>query len=181
MWERRPGDEDFCHVRVGIGTRPLSSALVAPEPGAAESRDPVMTAAIDRLLADRSTVSGLPVTVDLGAHPRIAVEGALDAARGLVRAMVCQLAVLHGPDVVTVTAFGNSIASHWDWLKWLPHHGHPQSGQHRIVIVDGDPGAAEAVSAESLGDRATLITIGAPTAGCLHLDVDDTAAFDRPD
>ena len=31
MWERRLTDPDFCRVRIGIGTHPLSTRLVAPE------------------------------------------------------------------------------------------------------------------------------------------------------
>ncbi len=35
MWERRASDSDFCLVRVGVGTQPLATRLVAPEPSAA--------------------------------------------------------------------------------------------------------------------------------------------------
>ena len=67
----------------GVGTRPLVTALVAPEPGGAEARDPVVADG-DRPSARRSVdgAARLPITVDLRAHARIAVEGALDAARG---------------------------------------------------------------------------------------------------
>lgn len=33
MWERRPSDTDFLHVRVGIGTQRLATRLLAPETG----------------------------------------------------------------------------------------------------------------------------------------------------
>jgi S-DNA-T family DNA segregation ATPase FtsK/SpoIIIE len=172
-WERRPGDDDFCHVRIGSGHRPLATPLVAPELGPIDARDPVTAEAVTRLIAERSTVPGLPITVDLCAHARIAVEGPGDAARGLVRAMVCQLTVLHGPDVVEVTAVGSRSASEWDWLKWLPHHRHSQSdrrGARRIVIVDGaDDGASRT------GGGVTEVTIGRPPTGeCSCLDVDGT-------
>lgn len=184
MWERRPGDGDFCQVRVGIGTRPLATALVVPELGEVESRDPVAVDAIDRLVAERSMVPGLPITVDLRMHPRIAVEGALDAARGLVRAMVCQLTVLHGPDVVAVSAVGSRADRDWEWLKWLPHHGYsrePRPQVHRIVVVDGDVGGPGAQRVELLGDGATVIAIGQSTGDCLRLDVDAVGAFECPD
>jgi S-DNA-T family DNA segregation ATPase FtsK/SpoIIIE len=184
MWERHPGDADFCHVRVGVGTRPLSTPLIVPELGAAEVRDPVTTEAIDRLLADRSTVSGLPVTVDLCAHRRIAVTGAVGAARGMVRAMVCQLAVLHGPEAIGIRAIGSDADDHWDWLKWLPQHCRSpdlDAGLHRILIVDGGLPGPEGASLAALGDSVSVITIGEAAADWLRLDVDGAAAFERPD
>ncbi|MBY0442401.1 MAG: type VII secretion protein EccC, partial [Mycobacteriaceae bacterium] len=33
MWERGPADADFCCVRIGLGSQPLSTPLVAPELG----------------------------------------------------------------------------------------------------------------------------------------------------
>ncbi|MGH7293207.1 MAG: FtsK/SpoIIIE domain-containing protein, partial [Myxococcota bacterium] len=182
MWERRPDDEDFCLVRVGIGAGPLSTPLVLPEPGQAESRDPVTAEALARMVADRSTVPGLPITVDLLAHPRILVEGAQEAARGLVRAVVCQLAVLHAPDVLEITAVGSACEREWGWLKWLPHHRHSSRAgheAHRVVIVDGGP---DPVDLRQRPGGATVVVIGQARAGDgLCLDVDDRVAFERPD
>ena len=179
-WERHPTDADFCHVRVGLGSVGLSTPLIAPEPAAAESHDPVTAVALARLIADYAAVPGMPVTVDLVAHPRIEVEGALDDARALVRAMLCQLVALHGPDVVAVTVVG-SRAAVWDWVKWLPHHHHsgdPVAGRRLIVVVDG-PGSMEP---DVPADGVTVIAIGRPLGGdCLRLDVDATTAFDVPD
>lgn len=175
MWERRPDDEDFCHVRVGTGTLPLSTTVVVPTIPESDPRDPMVDDAVDRLLVDRSTVPDLPVTVDLRAHPRIAVLGTPEAARGVIRALICQLTVLHGPDVVRVSANGDSADAHWDWLKWLPHHGHsdaPATARH-VVVVDGrvttTPGA-----------DTTTIAVGPLPGDCLRL-ADGTGPLERPD
>ena len=135
-------------------------------------------------VADRSMVPCLPVTADLLLHRRIAVEGAVCAARGLVRAMVCQLAVLHGPDVLAVTAVGSLADPHWDWMKWLPHHRHSwTSGRHphHVVIVDGAVAGADAHRLGSPGENVTVLAIGQLTPHCLRLDVDDTVAVEHPD
>lgn len=177
MWERRPGDEDFCHVRVGTGPGPLATRVVVPDAPGSDARDPVVHDAVDRLLADRSTVPGLPVTVDLAAHPRIAVEGETDAARGVVRALICHLTVLHGPDVVRVTAVGHRADAHWDWLKWLPHHGVSPESRPRarhVLILDGQ-------AEETPGADTTTIAIGPLAGECLHLRVDGTSAVEHPD
>ncbi|MEU0495360.1 type VII secretion protein EccCa [Mycobacterium sp. NPDC006124] len=181
MWERRPGDEDFCHVRVGTGRRPLSTRVVVPDASGscargADARDPVVEDAVDRLLADRSTVPGVPVTLDLSMRERIAVPGSAEAARGVVRAMICQLSVLHGPDVVRVTAIGHHADAHWDWLKWLPHHGRSEQTWPRarhVVIIDGRVDGAPAAD--------TTIAVGAVAGEGPTVALDGTAGVQSPD
>ncbi|TPG34397.1 type VII secretion protein EccCa [Mycolicibacterium hodleri] len=184
MWERRPGHADFCQVRIGVGAGPLATDLVVPEWGDVESRDPLVVDAIDRLMADRSTVPCLPVTADLLLHRRIAVEGAVCSARGLVRAMVCQLGVFHGPDVVAVTAVGSLADPHWDWLKWLPHYRYSRNSGphgHHVVIIDGALAGADADRFGAPEDNVTVVIIGQVTLDSLRLDVDDAVAFEKPD
>ena len=40
--------------------------------------------------------------------------------QGLLRALVCQLCVFHGPDDVQL-AIVSDDGQAWDWAKWLPH------------------------------------------------------------
>jgi DNA segregation ATPase FtsK/SpoIIIE, S-DNA-T family len=183
MWERRPGDVDFCHVRLGLSTSGLSTTLVEPEVSSSNHRDHVASEWLRRFLAHRSTVADLPLTVDLTAHRWIALGGDA-AARSLARAIVCQLAVLHGPDHVRVVAIVDETGQrHWEWLKWLPHHQHPHAvdalgkarmayrrlddvdlvadSVHVVVLVDGgdvadvDPFAAH-VTIVQIGDVAAV-------------------------
>ena len=181
MWERRPGDDDFCRVRVGVGTRPLATALALPEPGPIDSRDPVTAGALARLVADRSTVASLPVTVDLLARPLIRVEGPSDEARVVVRAMLCQVAVLHGPDVVVISVVADDECE-WDWVKWLPHHrslGPPETGAHRVIVVEND---AFAEDFDHPRNRTTVLLLDGSAAGDgPRLDLADGAVLERPD
>ena len=138
MWERQPDDVDFCRIRVGLGTLTLSTRLIAPEPTASESFDPVTTDAVHRLMTTRSAVPDLPVTVDVREHSRITVDGDVSAARGLARAMICQLAVLHRPQHVRIAAVvDDAAAPEWEWLKWLPHFADSHHATHVLVLVDG--------------------------------------------
>ncbi|OBK52052.1 type VII secretion protein EccCb [Mycobacterium sp. 1081908.1] len=186
MWERRASDPDFCLVRVGVGTRPLAARLVAPESSPREPTDPVTAAALRRFLSAHSLVGDVPIAVDLGAAGAVMIGGDPDAVRGLLRAMICQLAVLHGPDQLLVAAVaGDGNLAHWDWLKWLPHNQHPSAadaagsarlvyqsmaearqaltgaaGPHVIVVADpGEPATAGAPSG------ATILEVGACTEG----------------
>src|ERR1700730_16742075 len=139
MWERRASDPDFCLVRVGVGTQPLATRLVAPEPPAAhEPPDPVTETALRRFLSTHAHIAAAPITIGLGAVGTVTIDGDLAAVRGLLRAMICQLAVLHAPDqLLLASVISEANRAHWDWLKWLPHNRHPSAadavGPARVV------------------------------------------------
>ncbi|WP_374022807.1 type VII secretion protein EccCa [Mycobacterium sp. HNNTM2301] len=177
MWERRVTDPDFCLVRVGTGPQPLATRLVAPQPP--EPADPVTAAALDRFVRAHATIVG-PITVTLRESPRVTVDGDAAAARGMLRAMVCQLAVLHPPDQLLIVAvIGERDRCQWEWLKWLPHNQHPTlvdgAGPVRMVYrstdeardaLDGVRAAHTVVVADSDRDAegfagATVVQIGA--------------------
>ena len=126
MWERGVDDSDFCHVRVGLGTQRLSTRLVAPELGPVDELDPVTSMALRRLIRNRSVVAMVPIAVALPQFPVISIGGDDGPARALVRAVPCQLAVLHSPEHLRIVAVvGPAAEADWEWLKWLPHHQHP--------------------------------------------------------
>jgi DNA segregation ATPase FtsK/SpoIIIE-like protein len=61
------------------------------------------------------------------------------AVQAMLRAMVCQLCVWHGPDVVQV-AIITEDAEAWEWAKWLPHVRDrvlvDASGPARLIFSD---------------------------------------------
>ncbi|KLO43409.1 secretion protein EccC [Mycobacterium nebraskense] len=123
MWERRATDPDFCLVRVGTGSQPLATRLVAAP--TSEAADPATAAALHSFLRTHSTIVA-PIAVGLCGSPRLRIDGDVTAARGMLRAMVCQLAVLHPPDqLLIVAAISDRNHRQWEWLKWLPHNQHP--------------------------------------------------------
>jgi S-DNA-T family DNA segregation ATPase FtsK/SpoIIIE len=154
MWERRADDPDFCRVRVGIGTVALVPRLVAPEDLPVERSDPVTAAALQRFIETHSTIDNAPIAIGLRGTATVTIDGDLSLVRGLLRAIICQLAVLHAPDqLLIVGAISRQSLAHWDWLKWLPHSQHWNAtdavGPARMVyrsvaaaqaaLVDGAP------------------------------------------
>ncbi|HWS94151.1 MAG TPA: type VII secretion protein EccC, partial [Mycobacterium sp.] len=126
MWERRVSDSDFCLVRAGVGTRSLATRLVAPDPTSQEPSDPVTATALRRFLRAHSTIADAPIVIGLRGIATVTADGDLASVRGLLRAMICQLAVLHPPDQLLIAAAtSDRNLAHWDWLKWLPHSKHP--------------------------------------------------------
>ncbi|MFC7673029.1 type VII secretion protein EccCa [Mycolicibacterium sp. GCM10028919] len=169
-WERGPGDDDFGHARVGVGTLGLSTTLVAPRSGPADDADPVTADAVERLLAHRSTVENLPVAVDLTEHRRISLRGDIDSVRATLRAVLCQLATFHHPGNLRIVTVSSDAAA-WEWLKWLPHHG----GSHRRLDAAPRVGAGHAVVVSDGGEVSDAVAGDGVTVVELVSDAGATA------
>ncbi|WP_420795011.1 type VII secretion protein EccCa [Gordonia neofelifaecis] len=127
MWERRFGDDDFGHVRVGRGAHRLATALVPPETPPGDDLEPVSAAALRRFSAAHAAVDDLPTAVSLRGFPAMSLLGDPAQVRALLRSMLCSAVVLHGPDHLRIAVVADDpLAAEWDWIKWLPHAGHPQ-------------------------------------------------------
>ena len=133
VWERRLTDPDFLKVCVGVGQAPLCTPIrLATRNDPTIEYDNRAKAAADRLIATMSTVGSQPAMVDLAEAGVVSVLGTADVARGTVRAMLCQIAVLHAPDdVAVIIATGGED---WEWAKWLPHT-HDFSGSAGVGSV----------------------------------------------
>lgn len=176
MWERRPADADFGLARVGMGSQPLARRLVVPQLPSEELRDPVTVTALRRFLHVHSTIQA-PVTIDVRGGTLVTIDGDPGEVRGLLRAIICQLAVLQAPDrMLIAAAVDDENRGHWDWLKWLPHNQHPVDadeagpvrmiyssaaqaqralaavqGRELIVVTDLSEGADPIVGATTIG------------------------------
>jgi S-DNA-T family DNA segregation ATPase FtsK/SpoIIIE len=129
VWERRPVDADFAVIRVGVGEQSLATELIAPVIEPTVDLEPVTAAALRRFLDTYAVVPDLPVSLALRAFARVSVRSESDggeAARGLARAMLGQLATYHAPDDLVIAAcIAPERRRDWEWLKWLPHALHP--------------------------------------------------------
>ncbi|MFF2852334.1 type VII secretion protein EccCa [Streptomyces sp. NPDC058001] len=131
VWERRPDDKDFLHLRLGTGTVPLADALRLPE-----QSDPTIEVDIQcqhaaaELVEAHSTVGGQAAWLDLRASGVVSLLGPRPRTRELAQTLLMQLSVLHAPDDVRVAVVtgGNSA---WDWAKWLPHTQDPDPRAQR--------------------------------------------------
>ena len=133
VWERRPTDPDFLKLCVGVGKAPLSTPIrLATRNDPTVEYDPRAKAAADRLMTSMSEVGSQPAVVDLDEAGVISVLGPGDVARGAVRALLLQIAVLHAPDDVGVAVATGG--EDWGWAKWLPHtHDQRTAGDAGVV------------------------------------------------
>ncbi|WP_410873877.1 type VII secretion protein EccCa [Nocardia sp. A7] len=173
MWERRPNDPDFGHVRVGVGSHRLATKLARPETGPLEDLEPVSTVALRRFVRTHSVVHELPTAVSLRAFPAINIGGDLDEGRELVRAMLMELTTFHGPDNLVVAIVCADPDTHWAWAKWLPHVQHPSArdglGSARMIYTS--LGELESALQTELMERGRFMRNPQPTQGRLHLVV----------
>ena len=148
-FERAPSDNDFGHVRVGVGVQRVSRRLVLPPTPPAHRLDPASVAMLRRFVQVHGTVEATPVAVALRGVPAVSVAGDPEPVRDLLRAMVCQLAVLHDPrDLRIAAVVGTGCRGQWDWLKWLPHNDHPRRGSMFYDTLDQAAAALADVSVE---------------------------------
>ncbi|WAC54711.1 type VII secretion protein EccCa [Gordonia sp. SL306] len=174
MWERRPTDSDFAHVRVGVGSQRLATRLMPPETGPLEDIEPVSMVALRRFVRTHSVVHRLPTAISLRGFPAVNIEGARQETRDLVRAMVVELCAFHGPDHLHVAVItGDPAGEAWDWAKWLPHVGHPtlRDGVGAMRMIYPTLADFENSMAADLLERGRFSRSAPPTPGRAHLVV----------
>ncbi len=105
LWQRTAADPDALVLRVGSGPGPT---LVRRRDGDA---GPSGVEAEEQ-----------PVTVDLRRAGVLGVVGPVPLLRGMVAALLVQLAGLHSPaDARLALLTGPRSAGAWSWCRWLPH------------------------------------------------------------
>ncbi|MQY19562.1 type VII secretion protein EccCa [Nocardia macrotermitis] len=172
MWERRPNDPDFGHVRVGVGSHRLATKLARPETGPLEDLEPVATVALRRFVRTHSVVHQLPTAVSLRAFPAVNIEGPVEDSRMFMRAMLMEFAAFHGPDHVAVAIVcADPDGEAWSWAKWLPHLQHPthRDGMGSARMMYGSLGELETALGAELMERGRFMRNPQPTQGRTHL------------
>ncbi|MFL6119490.1 type VII secretion protein EccCa [Actinophytocola sp.] len=138
LWERRPAQDDFGEVRIGVGTQRSALKLLPPDTKPIEDLEPLAAHALRRFLRAYSTLPNAPIAVYLRGFGQIQFTGDDTAVMDLVRAMLGQLATAHAPgDVRIALCAADDRLERWDWLKWLPHNQDLESrdaaGARRLV------------------------------------------------
>ncbi len=222
LWERRPGDGDFGVARVGTGPQTLATPLVAPVTAPLDELEPMTAGALRRFLDAYAVVPELPVAVAVSGFARLYLRAAGDdvppghtgrtwrsagtgtspsgvdrvppeeRVRGLVRALLAQLAAFHAPtDLLVAVCASHDRRPGWEYLKWLPHALHPtrtdRLGPIRLLAGSGPelerllddvianrprlgPGAAVS------GPQVVVLVDGGDLAGCQHLTTEGGVA-----
>ncbi|WP_122503359.1 cell division protein FtsK [Mycobacterium kansasii] len=143
MWERTPSERNFGHARLGLGVTRLKTKLQPPtKVPPPEFRETVTTVAVRDLLIAQNVVHDVPRPLHLFDQMGWAFFGEPEmrsAVQGLLRSLICQVCVFHGPDDVKIAIISDDEAA-WDWAKWLPHNGDDElvdaCGPVRLIFSD---------------------------------------------
>lgn len=152
QWSRGAGSEFLGAARVGIGAQPavdrllkpnINSELAGPMAAPQAHLEPVSHMWVTKFLRTHGLVHGCPKLVQLKAYPTIAVGGDEPRAAGLLRAMICHLAVFHPPDLLQIRVLMDDPEDpEWSWVKWLPHVAHQKdsdnAGPVRMIYTRPD-------------------------------------------
>jgi type VII secretion protein EccCa len=151
QWSRQANSDFYAAVRIGLGTEPAVDRLLKPAvggelegPQAAPQPhlEPVSHMWVTKFLRTHGLIHDCPKLVQLRTFPTIAVGGDGDT-EGLLRAMICHLAVFHPPDLLQIRVLTDDPEDpRWAWLKWLPHTQHQAdtdaAGATRLIYTRPD-------------------------------------------
>jgi S-DNA-T family DNA segregation ATPase FtsK/SpoIIIE len=177
MWDRTAADPDFLNVRIATGPQALAIRLVPPETKPLDDLDPLCAGALRRFMHSFASIPALPVSVRLRSFSRIVPEGDDEAVRGLVRALIAQVAVAHSPADVRISVCASAARiGYWEWVKWLPHNMHPTESDAAGPVRLLAPGLGQLAGmlAAELRDRPRFGSPAGPPTLPFHLVIADS-------
>ena len=146
LWERRPDDDDFLELRVGLADQQSRSRAEVERGG-----DPELRRRAERAIGAGARLPDLPVVAPAAG---LALAGAPERVDSLGRWAITQAATLHSPsDLVIAAAFTRGRAREWDWLKWIPHTG---GGEW---LCAGEEAAGELLERLERGDERKVLLV----------------------
>ncbi|MFF7988831.1 type VII secretion protein EccCa [Kitasatospora xanthocidica] len=157
LWERRAAHPDFSDVRIGLGAQRLATPLAPLATKPVEDLEPLCAHALRRFIHAYGTLADQPMAIHLRGFAHLLLRSDdPDAARAMVRAVLAQLAVVHGPDELAVAVVTDAERrADWEWAKWLPHALHPTDtdGAGPVRLVAGSLGEVEQLLGEEFTGR----------------------------
>lgn len=174
IWTRRSEHWSYLHVDLGRGDAPSRD-----EVGEASGRDNALAEhveQVDRLVAEHATVADVPILESLHTAGALGVAGDRARTAGYARALLAQLAGLHAPADLVVTAIMDAAWSReLSDLRWLPHTWEAEQVVGAQGLADEPAGAARLVAQleELVASRAGGNAAGAARLGAL---ADEAAA-----
>ncbi|HKY76722.1 MAG TPA: FtsK/SpoIIIE domain-containing protein, partial [Acidimicrobiia bacterium] len=157
LWERRPNHDDFLQLCLGVATQTWTPFLESAPGSYGGTNEPPPDVA--EAIAQLGKLPLAPVGLDLAGGKSVGIVGQRAVTVALLRSLVCQAAVHHGPaDLRIAILTDKSREADWDWAKWLPHTASVDEASGRRMLAS-DPNEIEAV----LSELSTLSTGGTNT------------------
>jgi DNA segregation ATPase FtsK/SpoIIIE, S-DNA-T family len=137
LWERRLSHPDALTVSIGIVDAPSELSIVA-------DRRNLLSTDATVALQTVGLVPLVPCVVSLRTDRGIGIVGDRMATASILRALIMQLVVLHGPADVSISIFtSDAQVDEHDWLKWVPHG--VEAGVFQVFVDDHEARSAARV------------------------------------
>lgn len=120
LWERRRGNSDFMHARLGTGNSVIRAVEFTATENATQIPDEFLQAEAQSVCRRFERASDVPVIESLDSLGAITVIGT--DSEELVRGLLLQLAALNSPeDLQIALAAPEHRSAEWEFVQWLPH------------------------------------------------------------
>ncbi|MBZ0098655.1 MAG: hypothetical protein K8F30_06200, partial [Taibaiella sp.] len=163
LWTRRPNNNDFGAVRLGLGAVPSKVLLRLPDP---DGNAPGLRWAIDEGFAFQS-IQDAPIVLTLGNPGIFGIIGERSVCVPLLYGLIAQLAVFQAPDVLQLYLISSkSEYATWQWMRWLPH-----------TSVDGNGGFPTNLAFDEQTVRHLLLYLSTLLD---NFNIDDAGVKDAP-
>ncbi|MBW7475202.1 type VII secretion protein EssC [Paenibacillus oenotherae] len=122
LWERTALEQDFLHIRMGVGILPIAlQPNYEARSKAIDDENPLEKIA-SKICEEMYYVRDIPVSVPLYDISTLGFVGKRDELRQFLNATTTHLTTHHGYDDIKIVCLLNQDElKHWDWMRWLPH------------------------------------------------------------
>lgn len=121
LWERRPVDDDFLHMRVGTGTQPMRTTIDYPA-RCFELESDFLEDKMYQLVEKPYNLENAPIVLPLTDARVCGILGSQEKRIAYLRNFILQMAVFHSYDEVKMVFLMNEAdLEQLDCIRYLPH------------------------------------------------------------
>ncbi len=178
LWERRPVDEDFLSIRLGVGDKAFEVEVQAPHKGFTLQDDPMIEEAI-ALKNKYQTLSPVPIALSLTDKRVVGVVG---STMDLFHTIVTNIVALHAYDEVKIVlVYSAADQNLLEWANDLPHVWSSDRSQRYVATTKDEAKAMFSALDEQITEREELLKKDdARTPTFVVLVLDETLVEDVP-
>lgn len=122
LWERKPEEEDFLTVSLGMGVLPMSIDIHYPEEHFSMDDDNLKEI-VSKLGSEPKNLVDVPITLNLYKKYLSAMIGSYELNHSLIEKILLQLITFHSYDDLKIVILTNKDnEKDWEFMKILPHN-----------------------------------------------------------
>lgn len=138
LWERRPVDSDFLHVRLGSGTQPMSAKLNYPQ-RRFELESDELEEKMYCLVETPYILRDVPVVLPVTEYTVLGVQGEQSLVRDYLLKMISQIAFYHSYDELKmVFLMDEGALDAMDPIRFLPHAWDNYKATRLLAVTEAD-------------------------------------------